>query len=165
MIIKNKKPYILSVLILIASLTFKYKTGSFFTISKQSEIEVVKYEMKKRKKDITLFSLSNSCTNINDLGKALKTKIISQAPPCVNTLVNPQTPSDSVVYIVLQKALEYTTYNKSKLSNKDERITWLYHMNQEERIDSFALVFQKINEAYLITNILYIESFLTVHCK
>ena len=166
MSLNTKKKYhiIWALVLIILTLLFKWETGSFLTISDKSHKEVVAYEMKKRQKDITLASLSESCVNIQALGSSLKATVLNEPKLANKVHVSASTPEDSTVYKLIHQALDCSQYNKTIYTSEFEQVTWIYQTDNLTPIDSFGVIFQKVGNDFLIADIIGIKAFLLNSC-
>lgn len=150
--------------ILLFTLLFKVLTGSLFGINEESQKAIDKYEIEKRRNDLTIKSLSQSCFDIEELGQALKTSSLNVSSPCLDDLFNEKTPADSVVLILLQKGLSYASSVQTTMLSETTRITWVYNEEHPACKDSFAFYFEKSGVDFLIKDIQALESFIACRC-
>lgn len=154
----------LAISILLFTLLFKVFTGSLFGVNEQSQKEIDKYEIEKRRNDLTIQSLTQSCINIDALGQELKHSSLSQGSPCLDAMFDEETPSDSVVLILLKSGLNYATDMQTIMLSDTTRVTWVYNEEHPACKDSFAFYFEKSGVDFLIKDIEALESFIACRC-
>ncbi len=120
--IANRRKYILLALAISAigaTTLFKYLTGSFLTISEHSKREVQRYTIDFRRHDLTIPSLTSSCTDISRVHDRLVRSTDFGQVTCLHGIATAigHSPKDSIVLMVFQALMRHAVYSEDKITN------------------------------------------------
>lgn len=91
---------------------FKFKTKSFLSISDSAKKEVLKYKIQKRKYDLTIKSLKQTCEDYDGLSLKLLNEIDSLNTGAMDDFLDllNSVQKDSVLLLITQRVHEYGDY-------------------------------------------------------
>lgn len=161
----NHALFILALLVLAFTIIFKFKTGSFFSISEKSRRAMIEYEIDKRKLDITIPSLKASCLDYDFVVKQLLKDINNSNNACVLDFNKKLTGlgKDSVYFKIIEKLYEHAYYYEEELT-QNGRIVTLYQDKNLDCLNTIQIVFENKNKASLIKEIIGFPDYLSCYC-
>tara|TARA_Y100000385_G_C13087752_1_gene637221 strand:- start:1180 stop:1686 length:507 start_codon:yes stop_codon:yes gene_type:complete len=162
----NKSLYFLGFGLLLFTFLFKYMTGSFLAISEESKKEMIKYEIDKRKQDISIVSLKASCLNFDKVLDTVLEEFKNKPLDCNTSFYEGVLTSsrDSAYYKIIEKMYEYAYYYDEELSNSG-RIVYLYQDKNKTCTSAVKLVFTNKGEESLIASISNLPNYLACYCN
>lgn len=156
----------IAILVIGATVQFKYMTGSFLTISEESWFEVQRYTIDFRRHDLTIPSLTASCKDIGDLYDRLLADTDFDTSPCLGriSMALERSPKDSVVLMVFQEMMRHAVYARSQ-EHDGLRVNEVYSDSSVICGGPARLVFTR-NEAddWLIVDLKDLDRFMECVC-
>ncbi len=157
--------YLIGLALFIFTFLFKYYTGTFLTISKESGKEMISFEINKRKNDISIKSLKASCLNYQDVFNGILLDFKRNDLPCNQLLYNEILTSsmDSAYYKFIEKMYEHANFYEKEITDTG-RILYLYQNKNEDCVEPAIITFVDTEEESLIESIQNLPNYLECYC-
>jgi hypothetical protein len=165
----RERTYMLTVMaiaVVLATVLFKYSTGSFLSISEEADREVQRYTINFRRNDLSIPSLKASCKDIDALYDSLVANTDFAASPCLQEIGQSlmTKPKDSVVLMVFKEFLRHAIY--ATMEENDGRVLRRVENDSTKGCGGTAeLVFEKdSNGEGLITDLRNLDNYMKCIC-
>ena len=161
----KRSTYLIGLALFIFTFLFKYYTGTFLTISRESQKEMISFEINKRKNDISIKSLKASCLNYQNVFNGILLDFRKTDLDCNRLFYNEilTTSMDSAYYKLIQKMYEHANFYEKELTDNG-KILYLYQNKNEDCLEPTIITFVDTKEESLIKSIQNLPNYLECYC-